>query len=120
MLRQGDWAGDQVIPVNWVAESTSLVTPNKQMHPQGTRESGFGYGFMWWVFDDAKFPEAFHGGYAARGHFGQYIVVLPALDLVITHKTRPVDYETPEEYAAINVTWDEFRVLIDALLLALD
>lgn len=120
MLHEGNWGGDQVIPADWVAESVSLVTPNEQMNPDSTRESGFGYGYMWWVFDDAKFPEEFRGGYAGRGHFGQYIVVLPALDLVIAHKTLPVDYETPEEYEAINVTWDEFRALIDALLLAID
>ena len=120
MLHEGDWDGNQVVPANWVAESVSLVTPNEQMNPESTRESGFGYGYMWWVFDAAKFPAEFHGGYAGRGHFGQYIVVLPALDIVIAHQTLPVDYETPEEYEAINVTWDEFRVLIDALLNAID
>ena len=120
MLRQGNWDGNQVVPAEWVTESVSLVTPNDQMNPDSTRESGFGYGYMWWIFDGAKFPKEFHGGYAARGHYGQYIVVLPALDLVIAHQTMPVDYETPEEYAAINVTWDEFRVLLDTLLLAIE
>jgi len=120
MLRQGEWHGKQLLPANWVAESTSPITPNEQMNPESVRESGFGYGYMWWIFDSERFPPEFRGGFAARGHFGQYIVVLPAIDLVVAHKTLPVDYETAAEYEAINVTWDEFRVLIDLLLLAID
>lgn len=120
MLREGDWAGEQIIPADWVRESVSIVTPNGEMNPEKYRDSGFAYGYMWWVFDPAHFPEAFHGGYAARGHFGQYIVVLPAVGLVFAHKTLPVEYETPEEYEAINVTWDEMRVLIDLTLEAMD
>ena len=32
---------------------------------------------------------AFEGAYAAQGAYGQYIIVMPKLDLVIAHKTRP-------------------------------
>ncbi|NOX94091.1 MAG: serine hydrolase [Alphaproteobacteria bacterium] len=113
MLNEGQWEGEEIIPADWVAESVSITTPSAAMNPAKYRESGFAYGYMWWVFDPVHFPKAFHGGYAARGHFGQYIVVLPALDMVVVHKTAPTPYETPEEYAAVNVTWDEFRVLID-------
>ena len=119
MLYDGHWAGEQVMPAGWAAESTEIRTPNGEMNPEKYRDSGFAYGYMWWVFDPAHFPRAFHGGYAARGHFGQYIVVLPALDMVIVHKTAPIPYETQEEYAAVNVTWDEFRVLIDLALEAM-
>nr|MDJ0941446.1 hypothetical protein [Woeseiaceae bacterium] len=94
----------------------SLVTPNAEMNPERFRETGFGFGYMWWVFDSKRFPKAYRDGYAARGHFGQYIVVLPGLDIVIAHKTLPVEYDTPEEYEAINVTWDEMRVIVDAVI----
>ena len=90
------------------------------MNPESFRNSGFAYGYMWWVFDAEKFPEEFDGGFAARGHYGQYIVALPALDLVIAHKTLRAPYETAEEYEAINVTWDELRTLIDILVLAVE
>lgn len=116
MLHEGEWGGEEIVPADWVRESVAIATPNEEMNPESYRSSGFAYGYMWWVFDPAHFPEAFHGGYAARGHFGQYIVVLPKLDLVFVHKTAPVSYDTPEEYAAVNVTWDEFRVLIDLTL----
>lgn len=120
MLREGSWNGAQIIPAEWVRESVAVTTPSAEMNPEGYRESGFAYGYMWWVFDPAHFPPAFHGGYAGRGHFGQYLVVLPAVDLVIAHKTAPQEYDTPEEYEAVNVTWDEMRVLVDLTLAALD
>lgn len=119
MLREGAWAGEQIVPLEWLKESVSLTTLNEEMNPARYRDSGFGYGYMWWVFDPDHFPADYHGGYAARGHFGQYIIVLPAVDLVIAHKTAPQEYETPEEYEAVNVTWDEMRVLVDLALAAM-
>jgi len=119
MLRGGEWNDEQIIPADWIIENTAIVTPNAQMNPPKTRDTGFGYGYMWWVFDPDRFPNEYLGGYAARGHFGQYIIVLPAMDLVIAHKTLGEDYETPEEYEAINVTWDEMRVLVDLVLAAM-
>ncbi|WDI31510.1 serine hydrolase [Hyphococcus flavus] len=116
MLRNGEWNGEKIITENWVRESVSIATPNAEMNPENYRDSGFAYGYMWWIFDPEHFPPEFYGGYAARGHFGQYIVVLPAVDLVFAHKTAPTPYDTPEEYAAVNVTWDEMRVLIDLTL----
>ncbi len=116
MQRGGQWQGRPVLPQGWAAESVSLVTPNAEMNPERFRETGFGFGYMWWVFDPKRFPKAYRDGYAARGHFGQYIVVLPGLDIVIAHKTLPVEYDTPEEYEAINVTWDEMRVIVDAVI----
>jgi CubicO group peptidase (beta-lactamase class C family) len=112
MLREGIWSGEEIIPAEWISESTSLVTPNAEMNPEVLRNSEFGFGYMWWVFDPAKVPDMYEGGYAARGHYGQYIVVLPKLDLVIAHKTLPKPSETPEEYEAINVSWDEMRELV--------
>lgn len=120
MLHEGRWNGENIISADWVRESVAISTPNEDMNPESTRDSGFAYGYMWWVFDPAHFPPAFHGGYAGRGHFGQYLVVLPAVDLVFAHKTAPQDYDTPEEYEAVNVTWDEMRVLVDLTLAALE
>jgi hypothetical protein len=41
------------------------------------------------VWDGPHATGAFEGAYAAQGAFGQYIIVMPKLDLVIAHKTRP-------------------------------
>jgi len=42
---------------------------------------------MWWVWDGPSAVGPYKGAYTAAGFAGQYITVLPALDMVIAHKT---------------------------------
>ncbi|HEX2092561.1 MAG TPA: serine hydrolase, partial [Longimicrobiaceae bacterium] len=51
MLREGSWAGTQVVPRAWVRESTRAVTPVHEMNPAALRRGPFGYGYLWWVWD---------------------------------------------------------------------
>ena len=44
---------------------------------------------MWWLYIDSDF-ELLEGAYTAAGAWGQYITVIPKLDLVIAHKTKSV------------------------------
>jgi CubicO group peptidase (beta-lactamase class C family) len=88
MLREGNWAGRQVVPREWVRESTALVTPRSEMNPQSRRDGEFGYSYLWWVFDDPTLGPEYTGAYVAHGAVGQHILVMPAIDLVIAHKTR--------------------------------
>ena len=78
MLRKGKWGDKQLLPVGWVDESITPVT----QFPDGS-----GYGYMWWRDVDAKCPDAFKGEFAAHGMYGQRVTVLPALDMVIAHKS---------------------------------
>jgi CubicO group peptidase (beta-lactamase class C family) len=93
MLRKGRWNDVQVIPEDWVRAMTSLVTPMNEMNPPHYRSLAtgerWGYGYMWWVWDAPASKGPFAGAYSAKGAGGQYITVLPALDMVITHKTDP-------------------------------
>ncbi|MBI1392579.1 MAG: serine hydrolase [Alphaproteobacteria bacterium] len=118
MLDGGVWEGERLISEAWVDEMTALATPAAEMNPERLRGGELGYGYMWWVFDPATARPEFEGGYAGRGHFGQYILVLPRLDIVIAHKTAPQRYEGPEEYDAVNVDWDEFMALVDLAIAA--
>jgi CubicO group peptidase (beta-lactamase class C family) len=88
MLREGNWAGTQVVPREWVRESTRLVTPRAEMNPERHRDGSLGYGYLWWIFDAPALGPAYEGAYVAHGAFGQHILVVPALDLVVAHKTR--------------------------------
>ena len=82
LLRQGSWRGAQVVPKDWVAESTTSYSDAGQ--------SG-GYGYLWWVavngrhFPGVTMPD---GSYSARGAGGHYILVVPAYDLVIVHRVN--------------------------------
>lgn len=78
-LRNGEWSGKQLVPANWFKESTVAYS---QTGP------GVGYGYMWWVSVDGwhlgnKFKSKTIRPYSARGNYGQYIVVIPEMDLVV-------------------------------------
>jgi hypothetical protein len=59
------------------------------MHPPSLREGPFGYGHLWWVWDGPWAKGPYAGAYTGLGAVGQQISVLPALDLVVAHKTMP-------------------------------
>jgi CubicO group peptidase (beta-lactamase class C family) len=70
-LNNGNWNGKQVVPSDWVAESTrdnGLI-----------KDAPIYYGFMWW---GEKCNPASQD-YLATGNLGQYIYVSPAKNLII-------------------------------------
>ena len=80
MRCKGRWNGKEIIPEKWVTFSTTPVTKFKS----GWRS---GYSVMWWNLRSGKHPEEFAGAYTAIGRYGQFITILPALDMVIAHKS---------------------------------
>lgn len=98
MLRYGRWNDREVISPEWIKTITSVVTPLNEMNPPTRRSGEFGYGLMWWIFQGDANSGPFEGGYTARGAYGQYITVLPAVDMVIAHKTDAV-YERKSTWA---------------------
>jgi CubicO group peptidase (beta-lactamase class C family) len=70
VLQDGTWEGEQIVPPGWLDASRMAAT---------RFSDGTGYGYQWWL------PGA-DGGVrpmAAWGYGGQYIVVIPLLDMVI-------------------------------------
>ena len=99
MLQRGQWGSAQVIPQRWTSRTTSLVTPATEVARTSPFVDGLGYGYLWWIFDPAgPWPRAMHGGYTASGAMGQFITVVPTLELVIAHKTMaPGQLNVPPE-----------------------
>ena len=89
MLREGNWNGTQVVPAAWVRESTRAFTPVTEMNPTPRRKGPFGYGYLWWVWDGPQATGPYRGAYTGLGAVGQQITILPALNLVVVHKTQP-------------------------------
>lgn len=89
MLRDGEWGGARVVPRDWVREITRAATRVTEMNPPARRSGPFGYGHLWWVWDGPAAQGPYRGAYTGLGAVGQHITVLPALDLVVVHKTRP-------------------------------
>jgi N-acyl-D-amino-acid deacylase len=87
MLRDGNWAGRQIVPRDWARRIVSVVTPVTEMNPPHRRQGPFGYGYLWWIFDGEHAKGPYEGAYQGNGAGGQYITVIPKLDLVVAHKT---------------------------------
>ncbi len=86
MLRQGEWAGRRLMSKAWVSRISTTVTPVNRMNPADLRKGPFGYGYLWWTWDGRWNAGVFKGAYTAIGAAGQFITVLPALDMVVAHK----------------------------------
>ncbi len=105
-LQGGEFNGKQVIPAEWVAESTAHSAPN--INGRGT-----GYGYQWWVPMPQEGPNA--GDFYAVGIYGQYIYVNPARNLVIAKNAADCEFtEYMEGYGhSMGVNVDLFRSLAD-------
>lgn len=92
MLNNGQWNGEQLIPVDWLEKTTTTVTPFSTMEERygkaDPNDLHMSYGYMWWLFDNYQGKEAYLDAYSAIGYGGQYITVFPRLELVIAHKTK--------------------------------
>ena len=84
-LNSGVANGKQVVPADWVREST---IPDEGYEPTAPGEP-FGYQYQWWTFPDSD-------AYSAIGLHHQFIYVDPANELVIVksnHTAEPVGRE---------------------------
>jgi CubicO group peptidase (beta-lactamase class C family) len=99
MLRGGEWSGKRLLPEHWSEGLTQLITPAHEIFPVSLRNvqtagpSRWGYGRMWWVWDQPRLPGGlmigdFYGAYTAWGTGGQFLTVLPAHDMVVAHKVE--------------------------------
>ena len=83
-LDGGLWNGDRVVDESYVHMATSPLL-------EGGPPEFCGYGLLWWVADRASPPH-----FLACGHGGQYIVVVPELDLVVVTMADADAVERPK------------------------
>lgn len=70
ILQNGSYNGRQIVPADWIAESTAASAP--------TKSGKIGYGYQWWI------PVGAHEGeFLGRGVYGQYLYVDQSRDVVI-------------------------------------
>jgi CubicO group peptidase (beta-lactamase class C family) len=92
LLQNGKWGNRQVVDSSWIAEATKPVVT---MYSPGSS-----YGYYFWVFPA-------YGGYAAVGHGGQFIFVVPSKKLVVIYTAWP--YTSGDMF-------DNFNELADLIL----
>lgn len=106
-LKDGDWDGTQVLPADWVAQSTR---PDPSLDSRDYyRDGGIFddydgyYGYMWWGMrhDESNYD------FMAHGNFGQFIYVSPYKNLIIVRNG--------ESWGEFPVWYDMFYQFADSI-----
>jgi CubicO group peptidase (beta-lactamase class C family) len=112
MLREGNWNGKQLVPKDWMHKITSPITRSTEMNPASLRNGRFGYGYLWWVFDGPQAVGAYEGAFTGIGSGGQFITVLPKMNLVVAHKVNLTRSNNR------SVSRDQYLLLLDKIIAA--
>ncbi|MBI4886774.1 MAG: serine hydrolase [Acidobacteria bacterium] len=90
-LNTGRMAGRQIVPASWVERSCDGRARTRRPGSPGFDARGVfdplrdrTYGYLWWVYDIRGYKTCFAWGYG-----GQYVFVVPRLDLVIVTTSTP-------------------------------
>jgi CubicO group peptidase (beta-lactamase class C family) len=71
-LNNGNWLGNQILPEDWVAKTRQEAAGSKGQ-----------YGSFFWLNLSGDYPDVPRDLYMCRGHDGQYIYIIPSLQLVV-------------------------------------
>jgi len=109
-LRSGRWHDVQLIPEQWVRDSTTAYS----VADGNVRDNYSGYGYLWWVAVNGNhYPkvEVPDGSFSAWGAGGHFIAVIPAYNIVAVHRVNTDD-------PAKKVTLEQFGELLRLILAA--
>lgn len=86
-LNKGNWLGKQILPVGWTDYAVKPATG-----------SGGKYGSFFWLNLSGDCPDAPRDLYMCKGHDGQYIYIIPSLQLVVvrTGFSKKNDFNSPK------------------------
>ena len=105
-LNKGNWNGSQIVPKNWVEQSTNSTEEHLIPQSENSAHQGIGYGYQWWI------PEGTEGEFMAVGVFNQFIYINPSTNTIIVKNSANknyYDYDNP--YRSIFVHLELFRKL---------
>jgi CubicO group peptidase (beta-lactamase class C family) len=77
LAHDGAWEGRQIIPAQWMLETTTTRSSDAYLAPGRTEPRSLGYGYLMWLLPGARRQ------FAPIGFFGQRICVDPASKLVM-------------------------------------
>ncbi len=106
MLQRGRSGNHQVVPAEWVA---AMTTPQFSWRETDGPQQGVSYGYLWWTADGPPVAAVFAWGYG-----GQFIYVVPSLDLVVVATTAWQGMTQGAQSAAVtDSTWS---VIVDGVI----
>ncbi|HET9906050.1 MAG TPA: serine hydrolase [Anaerolineales bacterium] len=73
-LQRGMWQGKRIVPEGWIVEATQVTSDNS--NTQTNPDWAVGYGYQFW--------RCRHNAYRGDGAFGQFCIVMPEQEAVLT------------------------------------
>lgn len=113
VLNNGNWNGEQIVPQEWVAESTQ---------PHVAESPFFDYGYQWWYRSKSNrswWKHPVHGSkdehdmFLALGYGGQYIMVIRDLNMVVVATSSDYNEENGMAHQKVPMVIDEVAPLFD-------
>lgn len=102
LLNHGVWNEKQLIPENYIEQATKIQIDTSQFNEYfATKDHKQGYGYQMWM-------NSYPNSYRMDGLYGQYVVILPDKNVVVTY----VSNEPYNMTGVLELTWD---TLIDKL-----
>lgn len=102
ILDNGVWKGKQLIPSSYIEQATSVQIKTNDFNPYfATADHHQGYGYQIWM-------NSYPNSYRMDGLYGQYVVMLPDKNAVITYISK----EPQNMTGVLELTWE---TLIDKL-----
>jgi CubicO group peptidase (beta-lactamase class C family) len=102
ILDSGVWEGKQLIPASYIEQATSVQITTDDFNPFfATADHHQGYGYQIW-------RNSYPNSYRMDGLYGQYVVMLPDKNAVVTYVSK----EPQNMTGVLELTWD---TIIDKL-----
>ena len=87
-LHNGNWNGQQLIPSDWIEDSTTPDAPHLIPGRRSNARSKDGYGYQWWI------PLGAEDEFNAQGIYGQFIYVDPDQEMVVVKLSSNHHFKT--------------------------
>ncbi len=96
ILNKGVWNGKQLIPSSYIEKATSVQIKTSDFKPYfATKDHQKGYGYQIWM-------NSYSNSYRMDGMYGQYVVMLPDKNAVITY----ISNESVNMTGVLELTWN--------------
>ena len=104
----GRWNGKQIVPAQWVTDSTTPDAPHLKPGKRETSKQNLGYGYQWWI------PENANREFMAIGIYDQFVYINQEAGLVIVKNSANTDF-MDNEFESTTETVEVFRSIVLSL-----
>lgn len=104
----GQIEGKQIVPEQWILDSITPDAPHLMPGKRETSSSTFGYGYQWWI------PENADDEFLARGIYGQFIYINRKADVVIVKNSADTGF-MENNYESAHIAMAAFRAITESV-----